>query len=326
MESISKYKILTIAADKGGKFTPFVEEQVDALIAARTEVVRYPHRAHGMLNYIKEIWHIRKATINEHPNVIHAHFGLTGLAATLAVIGLGIPVVITYHGCDINDIKIRPFSQLAMRLADWNIFVSHRQMINAYSNEDKASKSNKWCILPCGVNVETFNHSRVKEQWFDQNFQTKKYVLFAGSFDSAVKNSTLAKQTLDIYNRNHQDAPLELLELRGYTRDEVVTLMYKCDTLLLTSIREGSPQVIKEAMACGCPIVSVDVGDVRERLTGLGGCYVATSRTPEELAQLLEKSVYFGRTKGREQLLEAGLDNVQIAEKLLSIYTKLINK
>lgn len=317
---------LIIAADKGGKFTPFVEEQVDALITIGAEVIRYPHHAHGMLNYLKEIWHIRKAIINERPNIIHAHFGLTGLAATLAVLGLRVPVVITYHGCDINDAKIRPFSQIAMRLADWNIFVSHRQMINAFGTEDMANKNNKWCILPCGVNISTFSCSKVNEQWFNQNFESEKLVLFAGSFDSSVKNSILAKQTIEVYNSNHPNAPLKLLELRGYTRDEVVTLMYKCDTLLLTSIREGSPQVVKEAMACGCPIVSVDVGDVRERLLGLDGCYVAASRTPEELALLLEKTIYFGRTKGREQLLDAGLDNAQIAEKLMSIYTKLISK
>jgi glycosyltransferase involved in cell wall biosynthesis len=324
MMSTSKDKILIIAADKGGKFTPFVEEQAASLMAKGANVIRYPHNAHGMLNYLKEIWCMRKTIIQEHPDVIHAHFGLTGLAATVAVIGLRIPVVITYHGCDINDTKIRPFSQLAMRLADWSIFVSHRQMINAYGSECRAQKYNNWCILPCGVNVDTFCHSKINEQWFEQNFQPKKYVLFAGSFESAVKNSSLAKQAIEVYNCNHPDAPLELLELRGYTRDEVVTLMYKCDTLLLTSIREGSPQVIKEAMACGCPIVSVDVGDVGERLTGLDGCYVATSRTPEDLANLLEQSVSFGRTKGREQLLDAGLDNAQIAEKLMSIYTKII--
>lgn len=324
--SMSKYKILIIASDKGGIFSPFVEEQVDSLNTIGAEVVRYPHRAHGILNYIKEIWHIRKLIYHERPNVIHAHFGLTGLAAAIAAIGLRISVVITYHGCDINDTKIRPFSQFAMRLADWNIFVSYQQMINAFGDENKAKKNSKWCILPCGVNIDTFDHSNVNEEWFNQNFLAKKYVLFAGSFDSVVKNSILAKQAVEVYNSNYPDAPLELLELRGYTRDEVVALMYKCDTLLLTSIREGSPQVVKEAMACGCPIVSVDVGDVKERLTGLDGCYVATSRTPEELAQLLEKSISFGRTKGREQLLDAGLDNVQIAEKLLSIYTKLINK
>ena len=325
MSSI-KYKLLIIAADKGGKFSPFVEEQITILQENDVQIIRYAHRAHGMLNYLKEIWHIRKAIRKECPNVIHAHFGLTGLAATLSAIGLRIPVVITYHGCDINDTKIRPFSLFAMRLAHWNIFVSHKQMINAFGTENKSKKNNKWCILPCGVNINTFDLSSVKEQWFDENFQPKTYVLFAGSFESTVKNSTLAKKTIEVYNKNHTDAPLELLELRGYTRDEVVTLMYKCRSLLLTSIREGSPQVVKEAMACGCPIVSVDVGDVRERLTGLDGCYVATSRTPEELAQLLEKSVSFGRTKGREQLLDAGLDNAQVAEKLMSIYTKLINK
>ena len=324
--SLYKFKLLIIAADKGGKFSPFVEEQAASLTYAGVKVNRYPHRAHGILNYIKEIWHIRKAICHELPNVIHAHFGLTGLATTLAAIGLRTPVVITYHGCDINDTKIRPFSQLAMRIANWNIFVSHRQMINAFGKENRAMKNKKWCILPCGVNLDTFEYSSVKEQWFKDKFQYDKYVLFAGSFESTVKNSTLAKQAVEIYNRNHLDNPIKLLELHGYTRDEVVTLMYKCDTLLLTSIREGSPQVIKEAMACGCPIVSVNVGDVKERLEGLDGCYVAASRTPEELAQLLEKSISFGRTKGREQLLDAGLDNAQIAEKLMSIYTKLISK
>ena len=125
-----------------------------------------------------------------------------------------------------------------------------------------------------------------------------------------------------MYNKNHPDAPLELLELRGYTRDEVVTLMYKCDTLLLTSIREGSPQVVKEAMACGCPIVSVDVGDVAERVSGVEGCYVVPNRDAQSLAAALEHAVAFGRTNGREKLLDDKLDNAQIAETLISIYTK----
>jgi glycosyltransferase involved in cell wall biosynthesis len=244
--------------------------------------------------------------------------------ATLAVIGMRVPVVVTYHGCDINDTKLRPFSRVAMWLADWNIFVSHRQMVNAFGSERKSKKCRKWSILPCGINIGTFDLEQVNTKWFDNRFPLKQYVLFAGSFDSYVKDPALAKQTIAKYNYSHSDQPLELLELRGYSREEVVTLMHKCDSLLLTSIREGSPQVIKEAMACGCPIVSVDVGDVKERLGGVEGCYVVTSREPQELAKMLEYSISYGRTAGRDQLIKDGLDNTQIAEKLVNLYKKII--
>ena len=319
-------KILFVAANKNGSFSPFVVEQRDALCKAGVLVASYPHTAHGILNYIKEIKHLRRSIIDEQPDVVHAHFGLTGLMATLATLGLHIPVVATYHGCDINDMKLRPFSRMAMRLASWNIFVSHRQMINAFGAERKAKRTTRWSIIPCGVNIQDFDATCRNDKWFDSKFQNTTYVLFAGSFESVVKNPTLAKQAIEIYNQNYPDHLATLLELRGYSRNEVVTLMHKCSTLLLTSIREGSPQVIKEAMACGCPIVSVDVGDVAERTSGVEGCYVVSSNNPHDLAEALARSISFGRTNGREILIESGLDNAQIAARLIDIYTCVIKK
>jgi len=52
------------------------------------------------------------------------------------------------------------------------------------------------------------------------------------------------------------------------------------NVLLLTSLHEGSPTVVKEALACGLPVVSVDVGDVAERIEGIEGCHLAVA-TPE---------------------------------------------
>lgn len=319
-------KILIVASDKGGKFSPFVEEQIVVLQNYSLHVERYAHTAHGIPQYLKEVGRLRQTIKTTKPDIVHAHFGLSGLVATLAALGLNIPVVVTYHGCDINDTKIRPFSQLAMRLAAWNIFVSHRQMINAFGTERKSKRSNKWCIMPCGINIHTFDNTCVDTEWFRQKYNTKKCVLFAGSFMSEVKNPELAKEAIKLYNNNHPQQPAELLELRGYTRNEVAILMSKCQALLLTSIREGSPQVVKEAMACGCPIVSVDVGDVAERLDGVEGCKVVASRDPKDLAKALEYAITHGRTQGRDKLLADGLDNAQIAQKLIDIYTKLIKK
>lgn len=312
-------RILFVAAQKdNGRFSPFVEEQKDALMHAGVEVCVYAHTAHGILQYVHWIPKLHNVIKESQPNVIHAHFGLTGLMAGLAAIGTEVPVVVTYHGCDINDKKLRPFSRIAMRLARWNIFVSKRQMINAYGTEMRACKASKGVVLPCGVTIKLFDQNKVNNAWYDEKFGSGDYVLFAGSFSSVVKNPVLARQAVDLLKIEGRN--VELLELKGYTREQVVTLMYRCKALLLTSVREGSPQVIKEAMACGCPIVSVDVGDVKERVNGIGGCYVIDSRDPKKLAEALTAAIAYGRTTGREKLLEDGLDNNQVTEKLIGIY------
>jgi glycosyltransferase involved in cell wall biosynthesis len=93
----------------------------------------------------------------------------------------------------------------------------------------------------------------------------------------------------------------------------------------MTSKTEGSPQVIKEAMACGCPIVSVDVGDVAERTSGVEGCYVVSSREPAAIAKALQQALAFsGKTNGRKRILEMGLSNTQVAERLMAIYKQLV--
>lgn len=316
-------KILIVASDKQGKFAPFIEEQMAALQARGMEVLRYGITGKGIIGYLRDLPALHRAIRQHRPDIIHAHYGLSGLLANLQ---RRVPVVTTYHGCDINAKKNRPFSELAMCLSAWNIFVSYRQLLNAFRKEKHAKKCKKWSLIPCGVDVDRFHDSDVNNEWFNSKFPPKKYVLFAGSFEDPVKDSALAKQTVEIYNQTHPEDIMELLELRGYSRDEVVILMNKCDTLLLTSIREGSPQVVKEAMACGCPIVSVDVGDVAERLAKMEGGYVVSTRNPHDVAKALESSIRFGRTAGREKLLADGLDNAQIAEKIIEIYTKILKK
>ena len=245
----------------------------------------------------------------------------------------------TYHGCDINDKKLRPFSRIAMRLAAWNIFVSNRQMINAYGSEERAAKAKKGSVIPCGINTNLFKAGQIDEIWYESKFGKGENVLFAGSFEALVKDPELAKSVICNLKSKMSSNDIELIELKGYYREQVVTLMYKCKALLLTSIREGSPQVIKEAMACNCPIVSTNVGDVEERLEGLGGCFVVGERRKEngewssesreqviqQMSEALEKAMSYGRTEGRKRLLADGLDNKQVAARLVKIYKQILH-
>ena len=324
-------KILIVASDKGEHFVPFIEEQITALQQYGVEIVRYGVTGKGITGYLRELPALRRYIRKERPDVIHAHYGLCGLLANLQ---RRIPVVTTYHGSDINQPSILRFSKIAMRLSTWNIFVSKKNVALAMGREGEEAKrqSGKYSLVPCGINIPT-PWSEMQHQWVEQLTLNQwvqsvlkhnvKNILFAGAFDNMVKDPELAKAAINELTALGTKA--ELIELKAYNRNQVNALMYNCDALLMTSKSEGSPQVIKEAMACGCPIVSVDVGDVAERTSGLEGCYVVPSRDPRDIAQaLLQATAFEGKTNGREKIIEMGLSNEQVAEQLLRIYKQLL--
>lgn len=306
--------VLMVASYNKGRFAPFIVEQAEALKRAGCDVDWFGLQGKGVKGYIKNLPALKQKIKECQPDIIHAHYGLSGLFANLQ---RQVPVVTTYHGSDINDRKVLRFSKLAMRLSAWNIFVSQKTL-------EIAKPSKKYTLLPCGIDLSDLQLNDRQEARLQMHLDAdKKYILFSGAFDNKVKNAPLAKAAVAqlVYPN------VELLELKGYSRYEVTLLMCAADAFLMTSLSEGSPQVIKEAMACGCPIVSVDVGDVKERTDGIEGCFVAQGRKPEELARLIKNAMQFeGKTQGRKRLLADGLDNRQVAEKLINIYETLCRK
>lgn len=308
-----KIKVLIVASDKGGKFAPFIEEQIAALEDYGVVMVRYPVTRKGIIGYLREVPSLRRMIKRERPNVVHAHFGLSGLLANLQRM---VPVVTTYHGSDINNPTTLRFSKMAIWLSKHNIFVSKR-------NINIAQPKKNYSLLPCGVNLQVLQDNHPKTERVEKILKDGKInVLFAGAFDNNVKDPQLAKQTIEILSQDFDG--VNLIELKGYTREEVAILMHSCNALLMTSKTEGSPQVIKEAMAYGCPIVSVDVGDVAERIEGVDGCSVVKSREPAAIADALKKAVVFeGRTNGCERIIAMGLSNEQVVMQLVDIYNTI---
>ena len=318
-------RVLIVASYNRNRFAPFIVEQADALRQAGCELAWFGVTKKGLIGYLQELPRLRRKIQECHPDVIHAHYGLSCLLANLAT--RNVPVVSTFHGSDINNPKVRRFSKIAMRLSAWNIFVSKRNMALA-----GAVDGQKCSLIPCGINLplpwSELRNQKVGQltlnQWVEGVLKPgKKHVLFAGAFDNAVKDPELAKQAMNELTNEGVNA--DLLELKGYTRDQVNALMYACDALLMTSKTEGSPQVIKEAMACGCPIVSVDVGDVAERTEGVEGCYVVSSRNPKAIADVIKKAIAFEkRTKGHDRIIEAKLTNEAVAKRIIKIYESIL--
>ena len=306
-------KILIVGNHNTGTFTPFIIEQVNAIKQLGIEFDYFGVHGKGISGYLSNLSELKKKIQDYQPDLIHAHYGLSGLLANLQ---RKVPVVTTYHGSDIHSGgRTLFFSKLAIKMSAYNIFVSNMLM------KQSGYKGKKKCVIPCGVDINTFQpidrqDAKNRLGWN----KNEKHVLFSGSFNNPVKNSPLAKAATSLVEG------VQLMELRGYTREQVNLAMNAADCLLLTSHREGSPQVIKEAMCCGTPIVTVRVGDVEEVIEGVEGCYV-TSYDATELAECLRKAlVFLGKTNGRKCIIDRGLFSENIAERVKGIYEHVLKK
>ena len=302
-------KILIVASFNKGFFAPFILEQSEALEKMGQTVHFFGIQGQGMWGYVKNYKCLMHTIQDYKPDVIHAHYGLSGVLANLQ---RKVPVVTTYHGSDINNPKVRRFSKIAIRLSAWNIFVSQK-------NIQLSGVEKRFSLIPCGVDTTVFKpmDKAICRQKFGFD-PDEKLILFAGAFDNKVKNPELAMEAV----AKIPDA--RLLELKGYNRTQVAELMNAVDVCLMTSHTEGSPQFVKEAMACNCPVVSVNVGDVEELLQGLENCRIV-EREIDEIAKSVSELLNLNqRSSGSEKLKYSGLESLYVVDKIKSLYQNII--
>lgn len=305
--------ILFVCSYNNNSISPFIKEQADSLLKLGCTIDYFLIKGKGLPGYCKNIFRLREKIKSCKPDIVHAHYGLSGL---LAVIQSFRPVIVTFHGSDINDPKLRFLSKIAHRLSTESIFVSDKLKT--------ISKSSKGLVIPCGVDLNTFCLKDKKDSrkllGLDINI---KYVLFSSSFDNPIKNASLAinvVRSLSVQN-------VKLLELKGYSRMEVSHLFNAVDCALLTSLSEGSPQFVKEAMTCNCPIISTDVGDVKTLLGDTRGCYVVSDNLntiSEKLKDVLLLSESGIRTNGRERIINLGYGLEDTSVKILNVYKTFV--
>lgn len=308
-------KVLVVCRKKNGKIAPFVTEQVESLRLLGLECDYFLIENKGIKGYLTSCSLLNQKITSFNPDLIHAHYGLSGLFATCQRM---VPVVTTYHGSDIEVFWIRLFSMIAFRRSRFNVFVSER--LRNRMNHHSTS-----IVIPCGVDLSLFYPIAKSEARADLGLnQDVVYILFAGNPNDKVKNYPLAQQAI-----LRLDSPATLIPLAGYTRQEVQWLLNAVDVVLMTSFHEGSPQVIKEAMACNCPVVSTEVGDVSTLIKDVDGCYV-TSFQPDDIAKKLKLAIQFStlgkRTLGRNQIMKMKLDLPSIANKLQNLYQNIVKQ
>ena len=303
-------KILIVASGNSGRISPFVQEQVNSLKNLGISFDYFLIKGKGIIGYLKNFHVLYQTISNNSYDLLHAHYGLSGL---LAITQFKIPVLITFHGSDINLKKNYIFSRLAANLSKDNIFVHPKlpKKLKIYSR--------KINIIPCGVNTNTFrpfSKNASKELLgLDKN---TRYILFSSAFDNPIKNAPLAIKATKRFKKTN------LIELKNYTKKEVCLLMNAADLLLITSFSETGPIVAKEAIACNCPIISTDVGDVKTLIHNIRNCFI-TNFDHVDICQKINLVFESDeRSDGSESMQRFSLE--KIAKKVSKVYSTAVHK
>jgi teichuronic acid biosynthesis glycosyltransferase TuaC len=307
--------ILFVCRGENDVISPFIFEQAQSLRKQNINIDFFLIKGKSFFRYFKSISKINEAISIKKYDLIHAHYGLSGLSC---IFQFKVPLVVTFHGSDINNFNLRIISALVASKAAHRIFVSDQL--------HKKLKFQKSTIIPCGIDLSLFRKvDKFEARQKLKLKQDKTYILFAQGFDNPSKNFQLAQNALEIINNSE----IEIIELWGYEREEVVLLFNAVDVALLTSKKEGSPVFIKEALVCGCPIVSTDVGDIKRNIEGIEGCYL-TSFEPNDVADKIIQAISFSktsqRTKGLENIKRLKLDSVSSAKLIEGVYKEVLYK
>lgn len=299
--------------------THFVKRQAEFLQRAGVQVDVFHFRgAKNPWNYARAWRDVRPRIDPSRVDLVHAQFGQSGILT----LPKRLPLVVTLRGSDILGIvgsdgrytlagrASQAATRFAVRRADAVVVVSEH--MKAYFKTDAPVT-----VLPSGLDFELFrtmprDEARDRLGWPRE----KRLVLFAGNPDQPRKRYGLARAAVDLLNRT---LPTELVVAWGVKHTDIPVYMNACDAFVFTSMQEGSPNVVKEALACDLPVVSVPIGDTTERLRGIEGCELVAAEQPEAIAAALERVLRRGgRVAGRAAV--AHLAEEAITARLIDVY------
>ncbi|MGB7844999.1 MAG: glycosyltransferase [Candidatus Acidiferrum sp.] len=297
----------------------FVRTQVEYLKRAGIEVELFVLEGRPRkLVYLRAVTELRRRLASSSIDLVHAHYSYAGIIARTQ---WRVPLVVSYCGDDLlGTVNARGrqtwFGKLAVFAG--RVLSRHVDAVIVKSHEMAGKLKRKDVhVIPNEVDLNLFQpRDRDQSRRILGLHPGKKYLLFAANPDIPVKRFPLAKQVADCLAR--QDPTVELLVVHNEPQNQLPLFMNACDALVFTSFQEGSPNIVKQAMACNLPIVSTDVGDVREIIGNAKGCYICEPDAQKFASVLTGVLRYPARTNGRQQVQH--LAGASVARQIIAVY------
>ncbi|MBE0675448.1 MAG: glycosyltransferase, partial [Bacteroidales bacterium] len=291
-------------------FGIFIKEQIESLnrIGAENEVFFINSREEGKGAYLRSLWKLRRLLKQNRYDIIHCHHSFSGVIFLLSGKWFRTKRLLSYQSDPHNEGGVILFRIL---------YAFFDRII--LKNKPEEGKLLKLVYLPNGVNTSFFvpmdkNHCKEK-LGLDKS---KRYILFMDSYNRRpCKRIDRYSMTLSILRDKYHRTDLEPLVLTNTARSLIPAYINASDLHLLTSDFDGSPNSVKECLACNIPVVSTPVGNVSDMLRDVEGSYVAKSFSPDELAELSNRSLNAININSRDTLAAKGLDIETVAHQLL---------
>ncbi|MBU2009446.1 MAG: glycosyltransferase [Chloroflexi bacterium] len=293
----------------------FVQEQVRSLRETGIEVdVLFVNGRKSRWNYLWGFFRLWARLLSRRYQLIHAHYVYSGIIARAQFF---YPVIVTYHGVEVFLNRFKNQGRLCRWLAplvDRVIVVSPEMKTHL--------RRGRVIVIPCGIDLERVRPIPRNEARQRLGLSPdRKLVMSVGSYAQGCKRPDLAGAAAQ--EAKDKDPAVELMYVFGRPYQEMPLFFNAADVLVLVSDGEGSPMVVKEAMACNLPVVATPVGDIPELIGGTDGCFLC-GWEPGEIADKLRLAIGSGRTKGRERMGEMGLE--KIASRLVSLYQQVLQE
>jgi teichuronic acid biosynthesis glycosyltransferase TuaC len=316
--------VLFVYSGNKSKKAYIITNQGESLKQHNINVNYYPIINRGLTGYLKHVLLLRRYLAKSKFDIIHAHYGLSGVVALLAA-GRR-KVIISFMGDDLlgsnrSNGKLTLTSKIMVKLnlllARWfyeYTIVKSPEMLKV----TKGLKNVTLC--PNGVNLSTFYPVKLEESDKFTSFTHDEInIIFVSDPFRPEKNYRLASEAIERIT----NMPIKLHTIFNTPNEDLKFFYSSADLLLLTSFHEGSPNVVKEAMACNCPVVSTTVGNVEELFGNTPGCFLTTFDF-EDVSSKIKLAIEFNksgnRSGGRDRISELGLDSDSIASRLAEIY------
>ena len=318
MESDKNKKMRVLFVSSGNSsygIVPFIKAQGESLIKEGIDLEYYLARGKGFKGYLKNIKVLKEKVKENNYDVIHAHYGMTGMLCLFTFsrkpIVLSVMGSDAYGSFDIHGKRIFK-SYFEMFLTQITLVFASQIIVKSKNIYNLIPYKRKCKIIANGVNFRSFKPNTNKLEI--------NTVLWLANPDDPRKNFELIKNAMNLID----ETELKLINPYPIQHSEFSSYLNKASVFVLTSYNEGSPNVVKEAMACNIPVVSTDVGDVKEVISNTKGCYISNF-TPQDLAGKIKMDLEFGkRTKGREDIKH--LESTVVAREIIKIYMKALKK
>ena len=325
----SPLKVLMVTtnwpAPGGPRTSHFIKRQADFLQAAGVAVEVFHFQAQkNLLRYLKAWISVRRKLRSGRYDLIHAQFGQSGIMA----LPKRIPYVVTLRGSDIlgtvsdRSGKYTAAGRINQRVSQIVAAKANEVILVSEHMQEHLPEVQSCHVIPSGIDFDLFRCVPRDEARRQLSLPAReRLVLFVGNPEQARKRYRLAEKAVDLLN---QRFPAQLVVAWGVPHTDVPIYMAACDALVFTSMQEGSPNVVKEALACNLPVVSVAVGDVEKRIGGIDGCELCCDESSEAIASALERVLRRGkRVEGRSSVEH--LSENAITQQVIAVYRSALS-